>query len=174
MTGAAVAVTVVGVDRKGIVEAVTKVLFDEGCNLQDATSTILRGHFSMMLVVTTGQSGSEALESRLEMALEPLGVSATVRPLDRADPVVAAPTHTVSVYGADKPGIVHRVSSALAGAGFNVTELTSRVISGEGDVYALLLEVGGGEGHDPQEVLSELAGELQVDITVQPLEPDIF
>ena len=45
------AVTVIGGDRPGIVARVTKGLFELGCNLKDATSTILTGHFSMMLVV---------------------------------------------------------------------------------------------------------------------------
>ena len=46
-----VAVTAVGADRPGIVAGVTKVLFDQGCNLEDTSMTILRGHFAMMLVV---------------------------------------------------------------------------------------------------------------------------
>ena len=48
---APLSVTVVGQDRPGIVAAVAEALYDLGCNLEDATSTILRGHFSMMLVV---------------------------------------------------------------------------------------------------------------------------
>lgn len=45
------ALTVIGSDRPGIVAGVAKVLYELGCNLEDATSTILRGHFSMMLVI---------------------------------------------------------------------------------------------------------------------------
>jgi glycine cleavage system transcriptional repressor len=46
------ALSVFGRDRPGIVAAVTRVLADAGCNLEDTSTTILRGHFAMMLVVT--------------------------------------------------------------------------------------------------------------------------
>ncbi|MFL5879210.1 MAG: glycine cleavage system protein R [Actinomycetota bacterium] len=45
------AVSVFGRDRPGIVAAVSRVLADAGCNLEDTSMTILRGHFAMMLVV---------------------------------------------------------------------------------------------------------------------------
>ena len=45
------AVSVFGRDRPGTVAAVTRVLADARCNLEDTSMTILRGHFAMMLVV---------------------------------------------------------------------------------------------------------------------------
>ena len=45
------AVSAVGADRPGIVAAVTGVFLENGCNLEDTSMTILRGHFAMMLVV---------------------------------------------------------------------------------------------------------------------------
>ena len=59
------AVTVIGGDRPGIVSAVTRVPFQLGCNLQDATSTILSGHFAMMLIVGLPQDVDPArIEAR--------------------------------------------------------------------------------------------------------------
>src|SRR4026209_2423976 len=43
---------------------------------------------------------------------------------DLAEP---EPSHLVSVYGADHPGIVHAVSSALAGLGVTITDLETRL-----------------------------------------------
>src|SRR5207237_7212888 len=45
------AVTAVGVDRPGIVAGLTGVFVEHGCNLEDCSMTILRGHFAMTLVV---------------------------------------------------------------------------------------------------------------------------
>ena len=53
-----VAVTVVGNDRPGIVAGVTEVLFEQGCNLEDTSMTILRGHFTMMLVAANTMAQS--------------------------------------------------------------------------------------------------------------------
>ncbi len=60
------AVSAVGVDRPGIVAAVTGVLVEQGCNLEDTSMSILRGHFAMMLLVA-GPDGltAEALEAAL-------------------------------------------------------------------------------------------------------------
>src|SRR5919109_2692665 len=112
------AVTVIGPDRPGIVAAVTKVLYEQGCNLEDASSAILRGHFSMMLVVRVGEEGDAgAVERALQDAAEELDLVVTARPVVEADARLPAPTHTVSVYGADRPGIVFRVAQSLADAG---------------------------------------------------------
>jgi glycine cleavage system transcriptional repressor len=175
-----VAVTVVGVDRPGIVSAITKVLFDRGCNLEDVSSTILRGHFSMMLVVETPAEADPAdLESSLVDAGRDLGLIVTVRPVEEASAEVPDPTHMVSVYGADKPGIVFKVAEALATVGANITDLTSRVIGErsigqEGaPVYAVMLEVAFPPGSDPNAILT-LRDELDVDVSVHPLEADVL
>ena len=45
------ALSAIGRDRPGIVAAVTGVLLGHGANLEDSQMTILRGHFTMTLVV---------------------------------------------------------------------------------------------------------------------------
>jgi glycine cleavage system transcriptional repressor len=169
------AVTVVGVDRPGIVATITKGLFERGCNLEDVSSTILRGHFSMMLVVEAPQGLEPAeLEAELESAGRELGLIVTVRHVETAASEVADPTHMVSVYGADKPGIVLRVAEALAGAGANITDLTSRVIGGSSSpVYAVMLEVVFPTGADPGAILA-LRDELDVEVSVHPVEMDVL
>src|ERR671916_2204069 len=108
---APIAVTVIGNDRPGIVAGVTKALYEAGCNLEDVTSTILRGHFSMVMVVR-GPEGADA--GRLEEALAPaareMDLVVAARPVEEASVALEDSTHVVSVYGADHPGIVYRVA----------------------------------------------------------------
>src|SRR5918995_4814582 len=166
MSSPHVAVTVVGNDRPGIVAGVTEVLYEKGCNLEDATSTILRGHFAMMLVVRVPDgSSAEELESALADASGKLGVTITVRAVEEAPAEVPAPSHMVSVYGSDRPGIVFHVARALTDAGANITDLTSRVIGEEeAPLYALMLEVGCPEGADLERALAATRSELGVEI----------
>jgi glycine cleavage system transcriptional repressor len=82
---------------------------------------------------------------------------------------VAEPTHLVTLYGADHPGIVHRVTSALAAAGINVTDLTTRLADG---VYVMVLEVAAPPTVDPAGVLREPAREQSVEVSVRALEAD--
>jgi glycine cleavage system transcriptional repressor len=173
---AEVAVTVIGNDRVGIVAGITRVLYELGCNLEDANSTILRGHFAMMLVVRPPEGvDAAAIEKALASTADELGVMVTARPVDEATSEVALPTHIVSVYGADKPGIVYRVAETLAGSGANITDLTSRVTGApDHPVYALLLEVQMAEPDAVEAALTAVKSELGVDVTVRPLETDLL
>jgi glycine cleavage system transcriptional repressor len=170
-----VAVTAIGNDRPGIVAGVTRVLYELGCNLEDVSSTILRGHFSMMLTVRAPEGvDASALEDRLGEVARELELVITARPVQEAALEVAPPTHVVSVYGADQPGIVYKVAAALAERGVNITALSSRVLGAEeSPVYALLLEVAAGS-EDVTKDLGAVVDELGVDVTVHPFEPDVF
>jgi glycine cleavage system transcriptional repressor len=168
--GALAAVTVVGNDRPGIIAGVTKVLFEAGCNLEDATSTILRGHFSMMLIVRLPSTTStDELGSRLREPSAELGVAITVGVVEELAGEVPPATHMVSVYGGDQPGIVFKVTQRLASAGVNVTALSSRVIGPDDQpVYALMLEVAA--SGDVEAEVQSLKDELDMDVTVHPID----
>ena len=171
-----VAVTVIGTDRPGIVAGVTKALYEAGCNLEDVTSTILRGHFSMVMIVRTGDDVSaETLEGALEPVARELDLVVAARPVEETAAVPDEATHLVSVYGADHPGIVFRVTEALARRGANVTDLTSRVIgSPDEPVYALMLEVSTPDPDDVAAALDGLRSEVGVEVSIHPIERDVL
>jgi glycine cleavage system transcriptional repressor len=174
------AVTAVGADRPGIVAAVTGVFLEHGCNLEDTSMTILRGHFAMMLVVAAPDGlAQRALEDALAGPAADLDLVVAVRAID--DGVPSSPegdAWTVSVYGADRPGIVNRVASLLADNGVNIVDLSTRVI-GDADrpVYAMILEVtlpGGADAVALQTRLADLAADLGVECSLHPSEADIL
>ena len=174
------AVSAVGADRPGIVAAVTGVFCEHGCNLEDTSMTILRGHFAMMLVVAAPDGLEQAaLETALAGPAARLELVVAVRAID--DDVPESPegdSWMVSVYGSDRPGIVHRVASLLAERGVNIVDLTTRV-SGDADrpVYAMILEVTLPADADPDTVqrhLAELAADLGVECSLHPSEADIL
>ena len=81
----------------------------------------------------------------------------------------------VSVYGADRPGIVSRVSEALAAHRANITDLVTRVVDGDTPVYVMLMEVTIPAGVDPAAIEGDLKGiaqELAVDVAFHPLEEE--
>src|SRR5437879_10335999 len=115
-----------------------------GGNLEDTAMTQLGGHFAMMLVVDVPDSESaEALEAALVDEVGGQGLTVAVRP------IVETPAGTstggawaVSLYGADRPGIVHRVAQTLADRGANIVDLSTRVVGrGPKHAYVLLLEL---------------------------------
>lgn len=174
------AVSAVGADRPGIVAAVTGVLVDHGCNLEDTSMSILRGHFAMMLVVAGPDGLAPAtLEEALSGIARRFELVVAVRLID--DAVPSSPdgdAWNVAVYGADRPGIVHEVAALLAEADVNIVDLTTRLIGGDDHpVYAMILDVTLPSGLGGDELSARLearAGELGVECSVHPSEADIL
>jgi glycine cleavage system transcriptional repressor len=174
-------ITAVGADRPGIVAAVSKVLVDHGCNIEDSAMTILGGQFAMMLVVAA-PAGTEPsdLDAALVEATGSFGLVVTVRPISVAGAsAVGAPARfTLSVHGADRPGIVHGISSVLAGAGVNIVDLSTRVIGAPNEpVYVMVLEVELPDSladEDLRAQLDTVAAELGVRANLHPSDADIL
>ncbi|MBM3269411.1 MAG: ACT domain-containing protein [Candidatus Sericytochromatia bacterium] len=172
------ALTAIGEDQPGIVSAVTEPLARLGCNLEDSSSCILRGHFAVMLILAA-PAGLEAagIAAEISRYTDPLGVIVTVRPLrEEAVTASAAPSHLLSVYGADRPGIVHGVTQLLFDRGINITELNTRLVGrAQAPVYAMLMELALPAGTGSAELeadLRELAGRLAVDVSLRPLDAE--
>jgi glycine cleavage system transcriptional repressor len=181
------AVSAVGADRPGIVAAVTRVFVEHGCNLEDSSMTILRGQFAMMLVVDAPSGvGAGELHQALAEPASALDLVVTVRPLpdepgsatDREAGAGPGARFTVSVYGADHPGIVHGVTDLLARRGANIVDLSTRMIGdAEHPVYAMVLEVSLPPAVDPDELADLLRAEaaaLGVDASLHAADADIL
>ena len=174
------AVSVVGRDRPGIAAAVSEVLLEHRGNIEDSQMTILRGHFTIMLIVSIpGEVDAERLQSDLASVHERLGLEAVVvNEVTEMEPSVQAlATHIVSVYGVDHPGIVHAVTSNLARQQVNITDLTTRLISARGGepLYAMMLEVVVPSGLSAEKVEESLRAVREregVELTIRELEQD--
>jgi glycine cleavage system transcriptional repressor len=173
------AVSVFGRDRPGIVAAVTGVLADAGCNLEDTSMTILRGHFAMMLVVTgPAEAGAAGLEAGLDPVAARLDLQVGVREV--TDDVTAAAgggaRYAAAVYGADRPGLVARVSEALAAHQVNIVDLQTRVVGEPDPVYAMHfeLEVPEGRAAQVEAALLATAADLGVEASFHPDDADLL
>jgi glycine cleavage system transcriptional repressor len=173
------AVSVFGRDRPGIVAAVTRVLADAGCNLEDTSMTILRGHFAMMLVVAGPDAvGAADLEGGLDPVADRLDLQVSVRPV--TDEVTAAPgqgaRYVAAVYGADRPGLVASVSEVLAAHQVNIVDLQTRVVGEPDPVYAMHfdLEVPPGRAAQVEADLRAVAEALGVQASFEPDEADVL
>lgn len=162
------AVTAVGADRPGIIARLTGVLLEHGGNLEDTSMTILSGQFAMVLLVST-DTGPQELEDALAGAVADLGLIVSVAEVGAGSDSPPA-THVVSIYGSDRPGILHAASTLLAERGINVTDLATRVLEGESPVYAMMLEVALGEEPDTDELAEALRGIGGVDASIHPLD----
>ena len=74
--------SVLGHDRPGIVAAVTAILFDLNCNIENVSQTILQTEFSGSFIVTMPQNLClEDLHERFIENLTPMGLHVHIEPL---------------------------------------------------------------------------------------------
>ena len=182
------AVAAIGRDRPGIVAAVTHNLLDHELNVEDSQMTILGGHFTTMMIVSGGDGVDVgALRADLGATGRELNLEAvSVEEVADAAPAMSVPTHIVTVYGVDHPGIVHAVSAALAQLEVNITDLNTRLVvdedgapgaNGDGgeDLYAMMLEIVLPEGLTVKgldSVLEATRRDQGVEITIRELDAD--
>ena len=168
------AVTVIGVDRPGIIAAVTGALAEVGGNLEDTSMTILGGHFAMSLLVSV-DTGEDAVRAALEPVASLLDLVAFVGTVTvEPDHAGTGTPYVVSVHGADRPGIVSRLMGVIASYGGNVTDLTTRLT---GTLYVMVADVDVPADSDVEALraaLGEAAGELGVEVTVRAADPDLL
>lgn len=165
------AITVLGHDRPGIIAETTAALADLGLNIEDTTMTLLRGHFAMMLI-TGGTVGAGSVEGALAPLTADGSLSVAVRELPEEQVAGSGTSYLLSVHGGDRPRIVSTLVGVVAGAGGNITDLTTRL---SGELYVLLAEVDLPSGTDVpalQDSLRAAASDLGVDVTLRELESD--
>ncbi len=169
------AITVLGHDRPGIIAETTDKLAGLGLNLEDSSMTRLRGHFAMTLICAGAASAEE-----IEEALAPLSaagdLTVTVRPVPERAVAEAADrgssSWVLTVHGGDRPGIVSAIAAVVAGAGGNITDLTTRLA---GELYLLIAEVDLPAGADVpacEAALKAEAARIGVGVTLREAEAD--
>ncbi|MCU7842726.1 MAG: amino acid-binding protein [Candidatus Thiodiazotropha sp. (ex Monitilora ramsayi)] len=162
--------TLVGEDQPGIVAQVTDALYQSGFNLGETSMIRLGGNFTIMMMVGDGENG-ENLTATLTPVAEKLGLQFHIDPIRGVLHQHRVPNFQVRVNGADRAGIVARVTGVLASCGFNILELESDVVgSAKEPVYIMTIQ-----GYT-ESTLESLEGALDVlkaqdiDVHVSPIE----
>lgn len=162
--------TLVGRDRPGIVAEVTRVLYEAGCLLGEASMLRLGGNFTIMLMVGTDGDGS-ALDASLQQLGEDLGLRIHLDPAEGAFHQHPEPNICVTISGADRAGIVAQATRCLAGCGFNILNLDSTVAgSAERPLYVLHIEGQCPVDADAIERRLIEDGLRDLDVAVHPME----
>lgn len=132
--------TVVGQDRPEIVARVTSALYRGGCNLGEASMLRLGGNFTIMMMVQGGD-GAETLVAILDPEAKALNLHCHIDEIEGQLHRHVQPDVRITVFGADRAGIVARVTTALAEAGLDILDLDSDVAGSEAEpVYVMYME----------------------------------
>ncbi len=135
-------IATIGKDKPGIIAGISKVIYENGLNIEDGNSTILAGEFSTILVVS-GNISQEKLEKAFEKVAVELGLYVAIHQIEGSRAVKERKEHAViTTYSADRPGILYNVSTPLAKNGINIVDLDTRLVGSEDNpVYIASFEV---------------------------------
>jgi glycine cleavage system regulatory protein len=158
--------TISGKDRAGLVEQLADVIAAHRGNWEHCRMAHLAGRFVGLLKVSVTPEHQKALEAALQ-TIEDLDVMLAVGELDNQE---ARGYFDLEVVGSDHQGIVRDVFKALAAAGVNVEELSTKTTNAP-ESGRLLFEARARLAAEPtvnrdviQSHLEAIAHDLMVDI----------
>lgn len=162
--------TLVGKDRPGIVAHVSSALFEGGCNLGEATMMRLGGNFSIMLMVQS-ELNSKGLHDLVMPVAESMGLHLHVDHIEGGLHQHLDPDVRITVYGADRAGIVAKVTGALAEAGLHILDLESDVAgSSDKPIYIMHIEGHAAEGIEALRAALEVVHKEGIEVQIAPVQ----
>jgi glycine cleavage system transcriptional repressor len=139
--------TAIGRNRPGIVAAITGVLLENDCNIEDSQMGQLGPEFACMLLVRMPEGlVARQMTERFEMdaVVKELGMKvrlSSLLPEEAHDTRSDYPKYLIRVHGADHKGIVHQLTKHLGAQSVNITNLHTEVHHQEPPLYVMTIEV---------------------------------
>ncbi|MEZ8144522.1 MULTISPECIES: glycine cleavage system protein R [Enterovibrio] len=114
-------ITLIGTDRPGLVETLSDTVFKHHGNWQASSLSKLAGKFAGIIQIDIKNDDAKALSIALDNISE-LDVLITDAP-HQSEP--DSTTHSLTVTGNDRPGIIQEVTREIAKFGININNLES-------------------------------------------------
>ena len=130
-----VILSVLGHDRPGIVAAVANILFEQNCNIENVSQTILQTEFAGSFIVTLPLNFPlDNLREILIENLAPMDMHVHIEPIadkDTAFALTASEPFVITTKGPDRKGLVAGISAIIAAYGVNITNLLASFKGGD-------------------------------------------
>ncbi|MDX1593106.1 MAG: glycine cleavage system protein R [Gammaproteobacteria bacterium] len=138
-------ISALGEDRPGIVDDLSELILDAGCNIEDSRAAVLGGEFAVMLLVSGQWNEIAKLEDALPRSAEALGMQIFCRRTDTPDRRDDRLPYMVEVVALDHPGIVHQLAHFFSARGINIEDLVTHTYPAAhtgSPMFAVTLTVG--------------------------------
>ena len=165
-----IVLTIIAKDQPGIVNTVSKVLYDHGGGWTQSSMSSLAGQFAGILLASVPTESAAACVSDLQH-LESRGLHVIAHVCDAPKEIQGRREYRLELIGNDRKGIVHEITSILARHNINVHDLetmTESASMGGGDLFRAKAELVVPADADIDAIeadLEAIANELMVDIS---------
>ena len=118
-------ISALGKDRPGIVNQLSKAIYELDCNVSDSRMTVLGGEFAILLMVEGPWNLLAKLEDQVPELQDRLHLTITTRRTEaRAGNANLLP-YGVDVVSLDHPGIVYSLASFFSDKNINIEDMTT-------------------------------------------------
>lgn len=161
--------TLVGKDKRGLIESLAQTVFDLGGNWLGSNFSHMAGHFAGFVEIRLPVEHQTELMQRFAKHPD-LSIKLLV---GEADAVSAEQTAQVDIMGNDRPGIVQDVTGILSRFNINIVTFDSKCVSAPnwgGQLFKAKAMIGIEPAFNLDELrdaLENIADDLVVDITLE-------
>jgi glycine cleavage system transcriptional repressor len=171
-----------GVDRKGTVYNLTKILGKYSFNIEDSSMIMLRRTFSMIMLLSAENKIENSLfKGELKKFSEKHKMTVEIKKIGKKEMKEYPDDElrcSISISGADKPGIVNVMTKKLYEAGANIIDLETKSSDRiKPHAYYMFLEVSLPERGDLKKVRNMLVKEgkkLGVHVSMDEVDREIL
>ena len=165
-----------GKDKPGIVAKVSEVLFKTGCSIEGSRMSLIQGEFSIILIFSLPfDENYHQLKRELKRVEYEMDIEINIREIDNYEYQESqkAPekTFVVNIYGADKPGIVFKISEILYKNKVNIVDLFTDVVQSDKEkVYIMSITADSSnlESIDPIRLeIEKVCKEMKLEVSIQ-------
>ena len=138
-------ISAIGQDRPGIVDRITRYIFEHDLNISDSRMSVLGGEFAIQMLVVGPWNEIAKFESTIPELESSLDLSIVARRTDIRLRNQQLLPYVVDVVALDNPGIVHHLANFFSQRKINIEELTTTSYAAPHTgtpMFAVNLEVG--------------------------------
>lgn len=122
MTGKLV-ISALGTDRPGIVDELSKIIYDLKLNIEDSRMTVLGGEFAVLLLISGEPPAIEQLQQQASDIEQSLDMHLLVKPTDETHTSENTIPYAVEVTALDNPGIVSSIAGFFSQQNISIVDL---------------------------------------------------
>jgi len=119
------ALSALGEDRPGIVNSLSKVILDHGCNVEDSRMAVLGGEFAAILLVQGKWNTLAKVENALPELERQLGMTIISKRTGERAAGANLLLYAVDVISMDHPGIVNNLAGFFSERDINIEDMST-------------------------------------------------
>lgn len=116
-------ISALGTDRPGIVDELSKIIYQHSLNIEDSRMTVLGGEFAILLLISGSQKAIAALQLQVENIEEALQMRLLLKPTTDSINLNNTMPYAVEVAALDHPGIVSNIASFFSSRNISIVNL---------------------------------------------------